>query len=433
MTPAARIQATIELLGEIEARDAPADSIAGGYFRKRRFIGAKDRRAVSDLLYQVLRNRAKLDWWLGGAAVHGARGRVIAGLALLRKLGPVELADLFDGSRYGPEPLDEHERAQADRLDAGALVDPAQPPAVRGEVPTWLYERLSASLGARCGRELAALAGEAPVDLRVNTLKTDREALRRRLAKAGIEAAATSLSPLGLRLVARRSLPALEAFREGWFEVQDEGSQLVALLADARPGMAVADLCAGGGGKALALGAAMSGEGRLVALDSDGARLAKARPRLRRAGLESVELVALDDADDPRGDSDLGTFDRVLVDAPCSGSGAWRRSPDARWRLTPERLAGYRATQARVLDRGAGLVKPGGRLVYATCSLLQEENEAQAVSFLDRHEEFRPLAVPEVWASCLAGPCPSPGPSLHLTPAGQGTDGFFVAVFERAV
>ncbi len=431
MTPAARIQATIELLGEIEARQVPADRAAGGYFRKRRFIGSKDRRAISGLLFQVIRNRAKLGWWLEPKESADARSRVIVCLVLAQGVSLEDLGARFDGSRYGPALLDQEERDRAARLVGQSLVHADQPAAVRGEVPAWLHERLAASLGADCGRELEALSREAPIDLRANPLKTEREALRARLAEEGVESEPTARSPLGLRLVGRRALPALAAFKEGWFEVQDEGSQLVALLADARPGMAVADFCAGAGGKALALGAAMAGEGRLAALDIAASRLARAGPRLKRAGLEGVESIHLAGPADPWLAENQETFDRVLIDAPCTGSGAWRRSPDARWRLTPDLLDGYRAAQSEALDTGAGLVKPGGRLIYATCSFLQEENAAQVRAFCDSHAGFRPVAVPEVWASCLESPCPTDGLTLQLTPARHDTDGFFVAIFER--
>ena len=219
-------------------------------------------------------------------------------------------------------------------------------------------------------------------------------------------------------------------------EVQDEGSQLLALLADARPGLAVCDLCAGAGGKTLALGAAMGGQGRLVAADVDPGRLAAARPRLRRAGLSGVELQRLEGAGDPWLAAQAGGFDRVLVDAPCSGTGTWRRSPDARWRLDPQRLEALQTTQDELLRTAAALVAPGGRLVYATCSLLPAENEERVAAFLARQPGFAPLPVEAVWAEALgtAGPpeaaCHAGG--LRLTPARHGTDGFCLAILERA-
>ena len=224
---------------------------------------------------------------------------------------------------------------------------------------------------------------------------------------------------------------ATRAFRDGLVEVQDEASQLAALLVEARPEMAVADLCAGAGGKALALAAAMGNRGRLVALDSEAARLERARPRLARAGVTCHALQTLSGDDGPWLSAEAAGFDRVLVDAPCSGSGAWRRNPDARWRLTPEALAELLETQATLLDRAAALVRPGGRLIYATCSLLAEENGAQIESFLARATDFALKPYGEVWRAAIGSTPPDRAATLTLTPARHGTDGFFVAVLER--
>ena len=431
MTPAARSRAAIEVLDEIAVSPNPADQTVGRYLRRRRYIGSGDRRAISRLVFLVLRHRAKLGWWLDDRDP-SARALVIAAHVLLEHLGIAELAARFDGSPYGPPPLAAAERERVERLVGSPIEHSEQPSEVRAEMPAWLYRRFAASRIAGRERELAALNREAPTDLRANLLKADREDLRSRLAEDGIAADPTPLSPFGLRLAGRRTLPALAAYKDGWFEVQDEGSQLVAQLVAAGPDMAVADLCAGAGGKTLALGAVMAGMGRLVALDVAGDRLAQAGPRLGRAGLEDVEQVPLAGQDDPWLADNAGLFDRVLVDAPCSGSGAWRRSPDARWRLTEARLDDHRAAQAQALEVAAGLVKPGGRLIYATCSLLAEENETQVEGFQARHPDFRPLPVPEVWAACLPGTCPSEAPTLQLTPARHGTDGFFVAIFERS-
>ena len=235
-----------------------------------------------------------------------------------------------------------------------------------------------------------------------------------------------------MRVTGRLQVPALPAFRDGLIEVQDEGAQIVALLCDARPGMAVADLCAGAGGKTLALAAAMANHGRLVALDIDADRLARGQPRFHRAGVDSVEPHGLTGADDPWLADNAGAFDRVLVDAPCSGSGAWRRQPEARWRLRPDDLDHYRGLQRQVLVMGAGLVKPGGRLIYATCSLLPCENRDQASWFDVGHRDFDPVAIDSLWGPVgLGGACPADGAYLHLTPARHGTDGFFVSVWQR--
>jgi 16S rRNA (cytosine967-C5)-methyltransferase len=299
----------------------------------------------------------------------------------------------------------------------------AQPPDVRAEIPGWLYGDLAESLGTSLAAEAAALIAEAPVDLRVNLLKGDRVTAIAALAENGIAAAPTPISPIGLRLTGRVNVTGSRAFRDGLVELQDEGSQIVALLTDARPGMTVADLCAGAGGKTLALAAEMAGQGRLLALDVDARRLQRASPRLRRAGAGFVERRALDDTTWRA--AHAGTFDRVL------------RQPDARWRLTRDDLARYLSMQAEILDTATEFVRPGGRIVYATCSLLAAENARQVEAFLSRWPAFSVLPAATVWAETLAPRAPAPepspfaGPYLCLTPARHGCDGFFAAVLQR--
>jgi 16S rRNA (cytosine967-C5)-methyltransferase len=441
MTPGARIDTAIELLGMIEAAHQPAERIVGAYMRGHRYIGSKDRRAISDRVYGVLRRRARLDWWLTrtglgpGDGLDHPRRSIFAALALADGLDTAEVAALCDGGRYHPAPLGADEQAALEQLTGEGLDHPEQPPPVRAEVPAWLYPDFAEALGGAAAAELAALTDEAPVDLRVNRLKGDRAAAQAALAAEGVEAVPTPLSPIGLRLAGRPNLSALRAFREGLVELQDEGSQIVALFADARPGQAVADVCAGAGGKTLALAAEMGGSGRLAALDVDAARLQRAVPRLRRAGAEPfVERRPLDDA--AWLTAQAGSFDRVLVDAPCSGSGAWRRQPDARWRLTADDLAQYLRMQSEAIDTGAKLVRPGGRLIYATCSLLAAENARQIEAFIARRPDFAIVPAATVWAETLAakGGPPTPpvdGTYLFLTPARHGCDGFFAAVLEH--
>jgi 16S rRNA (cytosine967-C5)-methyltransferase len=441
MTPGARIEAAIDLLGKIEAAHEPAERIVGAYMRGHRYIGAKDRRAIGDRVYDVLRHRARLDWWLErsglgpGDGLDHPRRTVLAALALSDGLGPAEIAGLCGDGRYHPAPLSADERSALAALTGEALDHPAQPPPVRAEVPAWLVPDLAATFGDAMAAEMAALTGAAPVDLRVNRLQGDRGAAQAALAGEGIGAVPTPLSPLGLRVLGRPNLGVTRAFRDGLVELQDEGSQLVALFTGARPGLAVADICAGAGGKTLALAAEMGGNGRLVALDVDAARLHRAGPRLRRAGADAfVERRSLQD--EAWLTAHAGSFDRVLVDAPCSGSGAWRRQPDARWRLTPSDLASYLKLQSEAIDIGANLVKPGGRLVYATCSLLAAENAQQVETFLARRPAFALLPAAAVWTETIA-PCgatagpPVVGPYLFLTPLRHGCDGFFAAVLER--
>ena len=437
MTPAARIQAAIEILAAVAADRRPAEQPISDYLRKRRYIGSKDRRAVSALAYGVLRHRARLDWHLeqpGAGAEPWARGAVLAYLVLSGEADLESLESLCDGQRYGPGKLSGDERSVLQGLRGKALDSSAQPGWVRGETPAWLMAGFERTLGPALADELAALTTEAPLDLRCNTLKANRAQVLAALAAEGIEAEPTPFSPLGLRVRGRRSLRAGKAFASGLVEIQDEGSQLAALLCEAAPGMAVADVCAGAGGKTLALAAAMAGRGRLLASDRDQGRLDRAAARFRRAGADFVERRAI--ADLGQAEDLFGKFDRVLVDAPCSGTGAWRRQPDARWRLTEADLARYRAAQQEVLSKAAALARPGGQVIYVTCSLLAEENEDQVRTFLDAHPAFTPHPVTAVWArvlgsGCPAPDCPAPAPFLTLTPARHGTDGFFIALLDR--
>jgi 16S rRNA (cytosine967-C5)-methyltransferase len=298
------------------------------------------------------------------------------------------------------------------------------PDAVRLEMPDWLLPLLAARLDTA---ELAALLQPAPLDLRVNLLRGTREEAAAALAFEGLETAPTPYSPWGLRIEGRRQVTTGPAFRAGLVEIQDEGSQLVAALTGARPGLRVADLCAGAGGKTLALAMMMQNRGQLVACDVSAPRLDAAVRRLRRAGVHNVERHLIE-AGDKWAKRRAGSFDRVLVDAPCTGTGTWRRNPDARLRLTEADLAELLPKQAVILDQAATLVRNGGRLVYATCSLLAEENEDQVSAFLTRHAGFALVPLPRAWPG---GAPPNPGEFLSLTPARHGTDGFFAAVLER--
>jgi 16S rRNA (cytosine967-C5)-methyltransferase len=404
MTPAARIAAAIDLLAAIEAApERPADAIANDYFRARRFIGSGDRRAIADRLWGVLRSRRRLSWWLG--AHHSTPRLLVAASLLLEGMSYEALATAFPGGRFAPAPLAATEQATLRSLQGKPLDHPAMPDAVQLEVPDWLLPRIGQA-------ELRAMLEPAPLDLRVNLLKTTREAARVALAAEGLQAEPTPLSPWGLRIKDRRSLVTGQAFRSGLVEIQDEGSQLVAAHVEARPGMHVADICAGAGGKTLALAMTMQNRGRLFACDVSATRLQGALRRLRRAGVHNVERHVLEPGDRWL-QRRAGTFDRVLADVPCTGSGTWRRNAHARLRLTEADLAELLPRQSAILDRSASLIRSGGRLVYATCSLLSEENEEQVTGFLARHADFVQTSV------------------LALSPARHGTDGFFAAALER--
>ncbi len=433
MTPAGRIQAAIDLLGAVEAEARrPADAIANDFFRTRRYIGSGDRRAVSELAWGAIRQRMRLAWQLERlGSLTDARRLLIAHLLLVEGWPPQKLAGHFTGDRFAPAPLDAAEVELVRRLAGQPLLHPEMPQEVRLNLPGWAAQGLAARFGETLPAEAAAMEGAAPLDLRVNLLKTTREAARLALAAEGIAAEPTPYSPWGLRVADRKPVLNTAAFKDGLVEVQDEGSQLIALLTDARPGMRVADYCAGAAGKTLALAAAMGNRGHIVACDVSAPRLEGAAKRLRRAGVDNAErhlLVPGDKWRKRRGRS----FDRVLVDAPCTGSGTWRRNPDARLRTTAQDLAELSAKQAAILADASDLVRPGGRLVYATCSLLPEEDEMQIERFLARHPDFVALPAPALWAGlCPAVPWPAEGPFMALSPARHGTDGFFAAVLER--
>ena len=444
MTPGARVQAAIEILDAIAAGGvgrgrSPADAVVNGYVRARRYIGSKDRAAIAGLVYSVLRHRAQLDWWLAFAREGAARGRfaidsrrrVIAALAIVEGWPAAEFETSFDGSKFRPAALEQGERHLAGALTGRSLEHPEQPDSVRFNTPDWLLPSLRQRFGGEFAREMAALSQPAPVDLRVNTLKTDREAARKALAAAGVTSAPTSLSPVGLRVEGRPNLPAHAAFKDGLVEIQDEGSQLAASLVGAKPGMRVCDFCAGAGGKSLAMAAAMQNKGHIVACDVSGPRLEGATKRLRRAGVHNVERRHLENERDTWVKRQAGAFDRVLIDAPCSGTGTWRRNPDARWTLTAGDIGELRALQARILQcRAPGEARrPAG---LCQCSLLPEENESQVDAFLQAAPGFGPLPISSVWKETLGTAAPAGDPWLRLSSARQGTDGFFVAVLERA-
>ncbi|HXP97635.1 MAG TPA: RsmB/NOP family class I SAM-dependent RNA methyltransferase [Telmatospirillum sp.] len=432
MTPEGRLATVVELLDEIDRQNRPADLVAGAFLRARRYIGAKDRRAISDRLWGILRRRARIDWILEQCRVDPSpRRRLLADLMLVDHLTPEAVTPLCTGGARGLETLSAQDWALLQQLKGRDLFHHDMPAWVRGEYPEWIEPRLAQMFGGRLAAEMGAMRDEAPVDLRVNSLKGDRETAKAALAAEGFDAQPTPFSPLGLRLPARLALTGQGVFRDGLVEVQDEGSQLLALLTDARPGQSVVDFCAGAGGKTLALAAAMQNKGRLIACDVNQRRAEQATLRLRRAGVHNVTRKILESETDKWVKRHSDSFDRVLVDAPCSGTGTWRRNPDAKWRLTAEGVEHLVGLQSKILTSAARLVRPGGRLVYATCSMLAEEDERQIEAFLASHETFRLVPVGDAWAATIGGDCPVEGPYLRLSPSQHNTDGFFAAVLER--
>ncbi|MCP5397272.1 MAG: RsmB/NOP family class I SAM-dependent RNA methyltransferase [Sphingomonadaceae bacterium] len=390
MTPAARVQAAIELLDAIidaaKGQGAPADRLISDYFRTRRYAGSKDRRAVRELVYAAIRACGPIP----------ANGR--AAMLRLAECDPT-IVPLFDGTAHGPAPKQDSEMAAAG-----------------GIAPEWLEQRLAASEIE--GDEAQALLGRAPLDLRVNTLKADRATLE--LPEAGEQLAA----PQALRFASGLQVEQWDAYKSGQVEVQDHGSQIACMALGAQPGETIIDLCAGAGGKTLSLAAAMDNRGMLVACDTDKRRLGNLRPRAARAGAAIVETLLLDPGKELEMLSHLaGKADAVLVDAPCSGTGTWRRNPEARWRLNAESLDRFAAAQDRLLAIAARLVKPGGRITYITCSLLDMEGAGRVEAFLSAHSGWS--------ARAPALPLGRPrGEGLRLTPCHDGTDGFFVACLD---
>ncbi|MBV8940049.1 MAG: RsmB/NOP family class I SAM-dependent RNA methyltransferase [Alphaproteobacteria bacterium] len=438
MQQAARISAAIELLGSIvdswqQERGAPADKLCEAYFKERRYIGSHDRGAIAELVYWCLRHKAVLQWWCERLhAVAGARSYVMAALLLRRDAEPAQLATIFSGGKYAPPPLTETEWQWAHQLGRQEIYHPDMPDAVRLNYPQWLEPKLKASLGSALAGEMKASNHQAPLDLRTNTLLITRDELVARLREEGFDAIPAPISPIGIRLRQRQPVFTSPLFREGLFEVQDEGSQVVSQLVTARAGMKVIDFCAGAGGKTLAVAANMDNKGRLLAWDISAKRLSQLPQRLRRAQVFNAEWRVLTSERDSYIKRHKASADRVLTDVPCSGSGTWRRNPDLKWRFTPRDLEEVLAIQQRILESAARLVKPGGQLVYATCSLLKDENEQQVANFLEAHANFRVVCAQKVWNKTASADAASSEVSyLWLTPQQDGCDGFFAAILER--
>ena len=458
MTPGARVQAAIELIDQVltawmSQKRIPADKILENYFKSHRYIGSKDRGAVSELVYWVLRHKAALEWWIDreNQRLHG-RSFVFAALLLRKEYNRETIASIPKDSQYSPPPFTPEELRFFDRLNPvsrEAAQDPSQiardpvqslrasqdermPDHIRLNYPQWLDAKLHESFGESFEAALLALNEQAPTDLRVNTLKTTREELIATLTKEGFECAPTTVSPVGIRLAKRGPIFTSSTFKLGHFEVQDEGSQIVARLVDAQPGQRVIDFCAGAGGKTLAMAADMKNKGRILAWDTSEKRLTQIVPRIRRAGVDNVQTHVITSEQDAFIKRHKATADRVLVDAPCSGTGTWRRNPDLKWRFTQNDLDEVVAVQQSILQSAARLVKPGGRLIYATCSILKDENDHQIEKFLTTVSNFKVVCAKKVWDKTTTENDSDPVSYLGLTPHEDGVDGFFAAVLERS-
>lgn len=422
MHPKALLDACASLVQQVMLLQHPADSVVSRFFRQHRNLGPRERATLAETAYTVLRNKLRLEALARSGS--GPRERRLAILA-------------FAGARtLLPAALSPAEKLWLEQCEA--VQDADLLPQHRHNLPDWLAQALQAQLGAQFDALAASLLQPAPLDLRVNILTAKREAVAKELAEAGIQTQATPYSPWGLRAQNKPALTKLDVFQRGAIEVQDEGSQLLALLLDAKRSEMVVDFCAGAGGKTLAIGAQMRNTGRLYAFDVSAHRLEALKPRLARSGLSNVHPAALAHERDERVKRLAGKIDRVLVDAPCSGLGTLRRNPDLKWRQNAQAIAELTAKQTAILDSAARLVKAGGRLVYATCSVLPEENEAIAQAFSQAHPDFEPLpaaALLEQHKVDHAAQLCSGGDDgrlyLRLWPHQHQTDGFFAAAWQK--
>lgn len=424
MKDSARLQSAIEVLKTHEEQQKPLDQICHTYFKERRYIGSKDRQAISQYVYGVMRRRASCDWWalergsspLIMSPLEASRIRILAYLWLHEKMPREKFGILFSGEKYAPPMLNDNEKRLFVELPNFGKLDPW----VQFEFPEWLYPYLNRRFGSQLPEEMEALLGQATLDLRVNTLSSTRDAALQELQKEGVQANITLLSPWCLRCEARVPIAQTQPFKEGWIEVQDEGSQLIVQLMDLKPGQAVLDLCAGAGGKTLAIAAQLENRGRIVATDTADWRLKRMKERLKRADVHNVESRPIAGIQDKWLKRQHNRFDRVLIDAPCSGTGTWRRNPDQKWNLKPVDLKELPILQLQLLEGGAKLVKPGGYLIYATCSLLCEENEDVINQFLIANPNFTVI------------PCGLEQEDfLSLSPYRNQTDGFFAGKLRR--
>lgn len=423
MTPTERLHAIFELFSEVEADGRPLDAVTSAWFRAQRGLGDADRGAILGAIYDILRHRGRLTWWcerLGRDP--SARTLFIAWLALVERRSVDQITDLVGDPAHIHPPF-------LGSLSGASLDHPEMPEGVRLECPEWALGPLKARFGASFAKEMEATLLPPAVDLRVNPLKSDVARVLGALKAMGLDAQPMPLAENGIRVSQRFSFAKLDALKTGGVEIQDEGSQLVAALVDAKPGDRVVDFCAGAGGKTLAVAAQMNNKGRIIACDVSEGRLKRCAERLRNAGIHNAETRLLSSESDKWIKRHKLGFDRVLIDAPCSGTGTWRRNPDTRWKSHDAGgLESLVALQTRILASAARLVKPGGRLVYATCSMLPAENEDQVAKFLAAFPMFKPVPLSEVSPklSQAVG-----GAYLSLTPAQHGTDGFFAAVLER--
>lgn len=448
MKQGARYQAVVEILETFEATLKPLDRLCASYFKSRRYIGSQDRRFIGETVYEVLRHRGLCQW---RAEKLDLPLKPRSYLLMLKAEGTLDFwKPLFSGQHNHPQALTPSEiralREFPEQIQREQEEPSCIPSSVQFNYPLWmepfLKNRFGPELGADFGEELQALNAPASFDLRVNPLKKSRQEVQWILQQEGVETLVTPYSPLGLRCFKRFALDQYSAFRDGLVEVQDEGSQILCFLAHVRSCDQVMDFCAGAGGKTLLLASLMNNRGHVIATDVHKGRLRECKKRLKRAGIENTQCLELPNptqpSECPRALQKIqGRMDCVLVDAPCSGSGTWRRNPDLKWRLFPKDLQELTAKQALILQEASVYVKPGGRLLYATCSLFAQENEDQITLFLKNNPHFKIRQGASVWSEVFhEHPCPPPeffsGPFLRLSPFRHHTDGFFLAMLSRS-
>ena len=428
MRDGGRLFAAIEVLSEVIDRHRPAKDALKDWGIQHRFAGSSDRAVIGNLVFDILRCKSSLSWHVNRDT---PRSLVLGAYTILWKNGIEKLENVLAKDKFAPEPLSDKER---NSLVNGGLKN--APDYIKADVPEWLWPSFQENFVEHAEKEGRALTNRPPIDIRVNLLKSTRDKITKKLAKKG--GRPTAISPVGIRLSSRTQsgkspdVKSEEGFQKGWFEIQDEASQIVTLLVNAQPKEQVLDYCAGGGGKTLALAAEMSNTGQIYAYDIDKSRLSPIYQRLNRAGVRNAKVL---DSDGSSLSGLVDKMDRVIVDAPCSGTGVWRRHPDSKWRTTENSLATRILEQEQALIEASKYVRVGGYLVYVTCSLLSEENEQQIYAFETNNPNFEIISVGEVWQDRfgfdVAKPWSTDMKSITLTPASTDTDGFYIAVLIR--
>lgn len=420
----AQVKEVITILENILDVKKPADRLISHHFKHNRFIGSKDKAVISQMVYAILRNRATLEFYLKQFNMQStARKLVIAFLCTSERKEILEMTKIFDGEMYSARNLKGNEIKFAKEyktIDPLAMTEPE-----KLNYPAWLDTELKEAFGDNLANEMIALNKQADTVIRVNALKTTRAKLKAELKDQDIKTKKTELSYFGLKVEGKVNLFGSKAFKDGLFEMQDEGSQILAILADAKPKQKVLDMCCGAGGKLLAMANTMEHKGSLVGTDINERRLMETKKRLKRAGISNAMLKVLSSENDKYLKRQAERFDTIFVDAPCSGTGTWRRNPDSKWNLEPEFVEGLTKTQASILNSASKLVKSGGTIAYATCSVLRKENHDQIEKFLAEHDNFELVDISAI------NPKLTDQKMLQMTPAQHNCDGFFIALLKR--